>query len=115
MFNLFQGCNCPQKTAYAVLAIGIILVNLGIIYGLYTKKMSVNRNVKMFIVSLVTITLLYMLLNWLCQNNHSTIAWIITALPLITYFLIGIANGSCQSLAAVFLPNIDSANIIKIA
>lgn len=96
MLNLLEGCSCPQKTVYVVLA-GSMLVHL---LGIYAGSSKAGKPIKnfavKFIVSLVIILIVFKLLEWMCSKYTKTwiiVAWVIALLPLLSYLLYGYASG----------------------
>ena len=96
MFNLLEGCSCPQKTVYIIL-VGSILVQL---LGLYAGSLKAGKPIKnfavQFVISLVIILIIFKLLEWMCSKNTQTwrlVSWVIALLPLLSYLLYGYATG----------------------
>lgn len=100
MFNLIEGCSCPQKTVYVVLA-GSMLIHL---LGIYAGSSKVGKSMKnfavQFVVSLVFILIVFKILEWMCSKNTQTwriVAWIIALLPLVSYLVYGYVSGMTQN------------------
>jgi type IV secretory pathway TrbD component len=85
MFNLFQGCDCPQKTTYAVLVISNIIITTTMALTLQkTLKGAANKLFKMIFIGIVIAVLIYMLITWCCAKNYKLIAWVIALIPLVS-------------------------------
>jgi len=83
--NLFQGCDCPQKTTYAVLIISNIIITTTMALTLQkTLKGASNKLFKMILIGLVIAVLIYMLISWCCTKNYKLIAWVLALIPLVS-------------------------------
>ena len=95
MLNLFQGCDCPQKTTYAVLIISNIILTTTMALTLQkTLKQASNKLFKMILIGIVIAVLIYMLISWCCANNYKLVAWILAVLPLISAYSFGKRAGN---------------------
>jgi hypothetical protein len=93
--NLFQGCDCPQKTTYAVLIISNIIITTTMALTLQkTLKGAANKLFKMILVGIVVALLIYMLISWCCAKNYKLVAWVLALIPLVSAGVFGkkIAN-----------------------
>ncbi len=99
MLTLFQGCDCPQKTTYAVLIISNIIITTTMALTLQkTLKKASNKLFKMILISIVIAVLIYMLITWCCANNYKLVAWILALLPLISAAFFGKKIGTLITL-----------------
>jgi uncharacterized protein YqhQ len=88
MLNLLQGCSCPQKTLYAVTALVHILTQLGYLLAI-RKESNLNSKIGFFILAIVIAILVFKLIEYLCNKQYNTIAWILAILPLISSISLG--------------------------
>ncbi len=104
MFNLFQGCDCPQKTTYAVLIISNIIITTTMALTLQkTLKEAANKLFKMILIGIVIAVLIYMLITWCCANNYKLVAWILALLPLVSAAFFGKKTGNLIKLNTEYL------------
>ncbi len=108
MLKLFDGCKCPQKTMYVSYGIYSLFLLSGILVSLLlTKNNEVisqlklrNKFTKYFIVIVLTILLMYLLIDWCCKKNYKFAAWILAGLPLVSLFYTGYMG---SSVGAIFI------------
>ena len=94
MLNLFQGCDCPQKTTYAVLIISNIILTTTLALTIQkTLKLESNKLLKMILIGIVIAVLIYMLISWCCAKNYKLVAWILAVLPLVSVYYFGKKTG----------------------
>lgn len=81
--------DCKQATVYIVAQSVWILLYVGFVLYLLNKS-KVNTQVLGPLIMMIVITVIfYYLINYLCDNNYDTIAWIISLLPYITALVWG--------------------------
>jgi len=88
MFNLMEGCTCPQKSVYIILGLAYVAFYIGVVANLHDKNIR-NKSMKKFIINIILILLVYKLLEILCDKKYNIIAWIIAFLPLVTFLMAG--------------------------
>ncbi len=90
MLKLFEGCDCPQKTTYAVLIISNIIITTTMALTLQkTLKGAANKLFKMILIGIVIAVLIYMVISWCCAKNYKLIAWVLALIPLVSAGLFG--------------------------
>jgi hypothetical protein len=74
--NFFFDPTYHQITAINMHTILLILLNIGILIGLYTKKIvSPAVTIIIFVVGIIVGLLMNFLVRWLSRNNYENIAW----------------------------------------
>ena len=112
--NFFFDPTYHQITAINMHTILIILLNIGILIGLYNKKiMSPTVTVVIFVVAIVVILLMNFLVRWLCRNNHENAAWGVVIVLYLLYIVTGynyirIMAGTKKSKTRGFMQNNES-------
>jgi hypothetical protein len=88
--NFFFDPTYHQITAINMHTILLIMLHVGILIGLYTKKLvSSTVTVIIFVVAIVVTLLMNFLVRWLCRNDHANIAWLVIAV----LFLLHVGTG----------------------
>ena len=92
---------CLPAQIYLLLSVITIVL---IIFGIDRNKSDKLHNDTTFhlllslLIKIIVISLWVTLLNWLCKNNHTTIAWIILLFPWLFVGLIFAIVGSSMTL-----------------
>jgi hypothetical protein len=98
MFDIFEGCNCKQKTIFAIIVIVYIFFSLGIFIALQNIKKKSDRFVRRFIIKILVSIIIYKFIEWCCKNNYNITATIITLIPLI--FITNVGHKIIKNIAA---------------
>ena len=72
-----------KQNSEVVFYLGAAATGLVSILTFSTLERNTDRLVKGVIVWLVVVTLVYYVLDWLVQNKHSNVAWLVACLPLV--------------------------------
>ena len=81
-------CECPQKNVYALLAVANVVMLVGSVAGANNVAMR-NQELKYLLVNVVVAIVVYLALEWLCENNHNVVAWVIALLPVVAALIHG--------------------------
>ena len=81
-------CKCVQKNIYTVLASAHLALLVGSVIGSATPQLR-NNELKNLVLYLLVFVLVFLILEWLCENNYSEVAWVIAVLPLLACVLHG--------------------------
>ena len=72
-----------KQNPEVVFYLGAAATGLVSILTFTTLERNADRLVQGVIVWLVVVAIMYYILNWLVQNNHAEIAWLVACLPLV--------------------------------
>ena len=95
MLKIFEGCDCPQKTTYAVLFAAYMFYMVGLLYSFNLGKVNITGSKVFFhyIIKIVFAILWFKVIEWACKQKLQTLSWIIALLPLVTFTLLGSTFG----------------------
>jgi intracellular septation protein A len=93
-------CACVQKNIYTVLAVASLVTMIGSVAGSQNTLMR-NRELKYVGVYLVVAVVVFLALEWLCNNNYRYVAWGVALLPLVA----AVVHGYSMARAGNYEPN----------
>ena len=115
MLKLFDGCKCPQKTMYVSYAIYSLFLLSGILVSMLSTKNNEllgqpklrNKFIKIFAIIILSVLLMYLLIDWCCKNNYKFAAWVLAGLPFVSLFYTGYMG---SSVGAIFISQLFDEN-----
>ncbi len=95
MLKIFEGCDCPQKTTYAVLFAAYMFYMIGLLYSFNTGRVNITSSEVFFnyVIKIVLAVLWFKVIEWACKQKLETVSWIIALLPLVAFTLLGSTSG----------------------
>ena len=82
--NLLCKNDCKQATVYVVAQSVWILLYIGFVVALLHKSKVSTAVLGPLVIMIVMTVIFYYLINYLCDNDHDTVAWIISLLPYVS-------------------------------